>query len=279
MIKKKLSVYRYHDYRRYFADLITANSESGITLRKLSSLLEISPSYLSQVISGKKDFSADILLKFKKVIRLDKNEMKHLSELLNLSRSDEQKLKLEVFDKIMKDKKYKKENPNEHEAYSYLSQWYFVALKEYFMIHKEVPSYDRLKDEFYFKLKNSEIKKALKFLIGENFIEVDKNSNVTVKKDQVDCYSDIYRLSLSHFHKQMFNLAIESIHLVDRSERLILGNTIGISDASHDKVKAVIQKAHEEIRQIEIDDIKTSKNRVYQISLVTFPLMKKRGLK
>lgn len=277
MIKNKLSVYRYHDYRRYFEDLIKTNSANGLTLRKFSKMLSISPSYLSQVISGKKDFSADILSQFKKILKLDKYEMKHLAELLSLSRSENQKQKIEVFNKIIKDKKYQKNNHEEHEAYSYLGHWYFVALKEYLALHQEISSFADVKNQFIFKLKASEIKKALNFLIKENFIEISNTSKVKILKEQVECYNDVYRLSLSSFHAQMFNLAIESIHLVNRDERFILGNTIGVSTGGFLKIKEILQKAHEEIRQVEIND--TNKDQIYHVGLAAFPLTRKRGSK
>jgi len=277
MIKNKLSVYRYHDYRRYFEDMIKTNSADGLTLRKFSKMLNISPSYLSQVIRGKKDFSPDILSQFKKTIKLDKHEMKHLAELLSLSRSENQKQKIEVYNEIIKDKKYQKNNPDEHAVYSYLGHWFFVALKEYFALCKEVTSYAEIKKHFIFKLKDSEIKKALKFLINEKFIAVDKNSKVTILKEQVDCYNDIYRLSLASFHKQMFNLAIESIHLVDRDERLILGNTIGVSKEGFLKIRQIIQNAHEAVRQIEIEDQNKDQDQVYHVGLAVFPITQKRG--
>ncbi|MEK6628968.1 MAG: TIGR02147 family protein [Bdellovibrionota bacterium] len=274
MVKKKLSVYRYHDYKRYFEDLIKLNGVNGLTLRKLALMLEISPSYLSQVISGKKDFSADILKKFRKVLRIDKYEMQHLTELLSLSRSENQKEKIAIFDKIIKDKKYQKNNPEELEAYSYLSHWYFVALKEYFTFNPKISSYSDIRNSFAHKIKDSEIKKAINFLVKEKFIEISEDSQVKILKEQVDCYSDIYRLSLSSFHKQMFNLAIESIYLTVRENRLILGNTVSLSEGGFKKVKDIIQKAHEEIADIEKQE--AGKSQVYHIGLAAFPLTKKR---
>lgn len=271
MRKGKISVYRYHDYRKFFEDWMSTN---GLTLRQFAKVLDISPSYLSQVISGKKEFSADTLSGFKKVFKLDKYEYKHLAELLSLSRSESHHQKIEIFNKIIKDKKYQKNNPNEMEAFSYLSHWYFVALKEYFSINSDINHFDNLKDNFIFKIKNSEIKKALLFLTKENFIEIDqKNSKVKLLKDQIDCYSDIYRLSLGQFHSQMFTLAIEAINVVPREERLILGNTVGLSAVSYEKVKELINKLHEDIKQIETQD--QSKERVFHIGLSAFPLTKK----
>lgn len=272
MRKGKISVYRYHDYRKFFEDWMSTN---GLTLRQFAKVLDISPSYLSLVISGKKEFSADALSGFKKVFKLDKYEYKHLSELLSLSRSESHHQKIEIFNKIIKDKKYQKNNPNEMEAFSYLSHWYFVALKEYFSINSDIGHFSNLKDNFIFKIKNSEIKKALLFLTKENFIEIDqKNSKVKLLKDQVDCYSDIYRLSLGQFHAQMFTLAIEAINIVPREERLILGNTVGLSAVSYEKVKELINKLHEDIKKIETQD--QSKDRVFHIGLSAFPLTKKR---
>lgn len=276
MIKNKISVYRYHDYRRYFSDVIKANKAQGLTLRKFAQLLKISPAYLSQVISGKKDFSTDLLSKFKTSLRLDKNEMSHLIELLSLSRSENQKEKIDIFNKIVKDKKYQNSNPDELEAYSYLSHWYFVALKEYLaIVGNDLKSYQQIKSDFIYKIKDSEIKKAIKFLVEENFIEFDADGNLKVIKSQVDCYSDIYRLSLSHFHKQMFNLAIEAIHFTARDKRLILGNTVSLSKEGFKKVNEIIETAHHKIAEIEQQD--KNKANVYHVGLAFFPLTNRVG--
>lgn len=276
MIKNKLSVYRYHDYRRYFEDLLRINISSGLTLRKLAHDLKISPSYLSQVISGKKDFSADIIKNFKKVLRLDKNEMQHLLELLSFSRSENQKQKIEIYDKIVKDKKYQKNNPNESEVYSYLSHWYFVAIKEFLSIESNVNNVNALKENFIYKIKSSEVRRAIKFLVNEKFIQINEDSTITILKQQVDCYSDVYRLSLSSFHKQMFNLAIEAIHLTARDERLILGNTVSLSEEGCVKVKEVIENAHRQIAEIEKND--RNKSVVYHAGLAFFPITKRRKI-
>lgn len=272
MKKTKLSVYRYHDYHRFFSDWMKANQ---LSLRQFSKQLKISPAYLSQVLSGKKEFSTKLMQSFKKIFKLDKHEMKHLAELLSLARSESHHQKIQVYNKIIKEKEYLKSNPDELEAYSYLSHWYFVALKEYFSLNPTLNQFSEIRNDFIFKLKNSEIKKALLFLSKEKFIEIDqKTSKIKILKDQVDCYADIFRLSLSQFHAQMFGLAIESINLVAREERLILGNSVSLSEKSFEKVKVMIKKLHDDIRELELTE--TEKERVYHIGLAAFPMTKKK---
>lgn len=271
MKKEKISVYRYHDYRSFISDWMKMNN---ISLRQLATKLGISAPYLSQVLGGKKEFSAELFMKFKKYFRLDKYEMKHLLDLLNLSRSDGHQQRVQVYNKILKDKSYSKLNTSEQEAFSYLSHWYFVALKEYFSTTKKLQSFSDIKDNFLFKIKTSEIKRALLFLTKEKFIEIDPvDSSIKALKEQVDCYSNVYRLSLGQFHAQMFGLAIESIEKVNREERLILGNSICVSEDSFKKIKEKLQKIHEEIRELEAAE--KNRERVYHIGLAAFPLTRK----
>ena len=87
MKKTKISTYRYHDYRKYLHDWMQANS---VSLRQLSVLIGLSPSYLSQILNNKKELGADpqTLSNVKKVFRLDKDELKHFKDLINLSKSN-----------------------------------------------------------------------------------------------------------------------------------------------------------------------------------------------
>lgn len=271
MKKVKISVYRYHDYRSFIIDWMKVQN---ISLRQLAQKLDISASYLSQVLGGKKEFSVELFVKFKKYFKLDKDEMKHLLDLLNLSRSNGHQQRVQVYNKILKDKAYTKINTSEQEAFSYLSQWYFVALKEYFSKTTQLQSFSEIKENFLFKIKTSEIKRALLFLTKEKFIEINPvDSSIKILKEQVDCYSNIYRLSLGQFHAQMFGLAVESIEKVNRDERLLLGNSICVSEDSFNKIKQKLQDIHNEIRELEAKE--TNKERVYHVGLVAFPLTKK----
>lgn len=273
MKKTKISTYRYHDYRKYLHDWMQANS---VSLRQLSILIDLSPSYLSQILNNKKELGADpqTLSNVKKVFRLDKDELKHFKDLINLSKSESHPKKIEVYNKIIKDSKYKNINTNEAETYSYLNHWFYVALKEYFSVEKKKLDFKKIKDDFIFNLKYSDIKKAVSFLSKSGFVEIEKGTdNILAKPIHVQCYSDVYRLSLGAFHSQMFKLAIEAIEKVERNERLILGNTVCLSDESFEKVKLMIENLQTEIQKLEEAD--TKKSKVYHIGQAAFPLTKR----
>lgn len=273
MKKTKISTYRYHDYRKYLNDWMQANS---VSLRQLSVLIDLSPSYLSQILNNKKELGTDpqTLSKVKKVFRLDKDELKHFKDLIHLSKSESHPKKIEVYNKIIRDSKYKSINSSEAETYSYLNHWFYVALKEYFSIEKKKLDLKKIKGDFIFNLKYSDIKKAVGFLSKSGFVEVEKGTDyILAKPIHVQCYSDIYRLSLGAFHSQMFKLAIESIEKVNRNERLILGNTVCLSDESFEKVKQMIENLQIEIQKIEEAD--TKKTKVYHIGQAAFPLTKR----
>lgn len=272
MKKVKISPFRYHDYRRYINDWMQANK---ISLRQLSSIVQVKPSYLSRVLNNKQELSLDEkkLGLFKLVFKLDKNELKHFKELVELSRSESHSKKIEIYNQILKDENYANANTNEAETYSYLNHWYYVALKEYFELENTPVDFKKIKNDFIFSLKFVEIKNAIIFLKKSGLVEINKNGSVKVKNSQIECYSDIYRLSLGAFHRQMFQLAIESIDKVERENRLILGNTVGLSEESFKKVKIMIENLHEEIQKLEKNEKK--KTKIYHFGMAAFPLTKK----
>ena len=82
-----------------------------------------------------------------------------------------------------------------------------------------------------------------------------------------------YKLSLSTFHSQMLQKAVESIHKVSSEKRYILGHTMCLNESNFEKARLILQNALLEITQLNQNSIQ--ENDVYHFGFIGFPLTSK----
>jgi uncharacterized protein (TIGR02147 family) len=228
---------------------------------------------MPMVLSGKRNLSITSLTAMKKSLKLKADEVSYLKYMIPLNDSDSREEKLELLKKMQKFQKYSGENAKELEAYQYLTKWHYVALHEMIMLDDFKNDPEWIQEKLNFAVSPKEIIDGLDFLTKHQFIEKSTAGKYQVKDKMVDCFEGIYRLSLSEFYKQVYNLATEAIDNVPRDERLLLGYTISVSNEAFDKISEVLNEALKKVREIEKND--THKDRVYQVLLNAFPLTKK----
>jgi len=122
------------------------------------------------------------------------------------------------------------------------------------------------------KLSVQEVEQALEFLKTNDFVVQNPNGSWSQVTPHLDCTEGIFKVSLAEFHKQMLNLAHESIHTVERERRLIMGQTMAISKADFVKIKEIIQNAVKNIN--DVNQSAVEKEEVYHIEIAAFPLSK-----
>ena len=119
-------------------------------------------------------------------------------------------------------------------------------------------------------IKAEEIKKILKFL--------KENRMLGEERGHLDCSEGIYKLSLSKFHKEMFQVSGDSIESIPREERQILGFTKSLNKKNQDKAKAIIANALRELEALSDKDQGTDDEKeLYHFHLVNIPLTGGRG--
>lgn len=271
----KPNVFKYHDYRAFLKDVIAylQVGQPELSMRMISQKSEFAVGYLPMILSGKRNLSLSALAKLKKTLKLKTDEVSYLKHMIAFNDSDSREEKLDLLKKMQKFQKYSGGNVKELEAYKYLTKWHYVALREMIALDHFKNDVEWIQEQLQFSVSTKEIHEGLEFLLKHEFIAKDTKGVFQAKEKMLDCFDGIFRLSLSEFYKQIFGLAVEAIDNVPRSERLLLGHTFAVSDASFAKISQVLEEALHKAREIEIND--KQKDRVYQVSFNAFPLTKK----
>lgn len=268
---EKPDVFNYHDYRRYLKDWFAYAKETfGLSLRQTATDSGLSVSYLSMVLAGDRNLSGRALEKFLPVLELTAPRVSYFKLLQTIGDSESHAERIEALDKLQKQSGYKKLNPKELEVYRYLSHWYYVAIRE--MV--ELPQFrldpNWIQTHLNYPVPLNEINEALKFLKEYNFIEELPENKARLAEKRVDCFEGIYKIALSNFYKEMFQLASQSIEKTPRTKRNLGFETMAISAEDFDELKQILDDARKKVEAL--GTRVKNPDSIYHVSFAAFPI-------
>lgn len=268
---EKPDVFNYHDYRRFLKDWFAFAKETfGISLRQTATDSGLSVSYLSMVLAGNRNLSGRALEKFLPILELSFPRITYFKLLQTIGDSESHAERIEALDKLQKQSGYKKMNPKELEVYRYLSHWYYVAIREMVELPQFRLDANWIQDRLNYPVPLSEINEALKFLKEFNFIEELPGNKARLAEKRVDCFEGIYKIALSNFYKEMFQLASQSIEKTPRAKRNLSFETMAISSENFDELKQILDDARKKVEALGAR-VK-SPDSIYHVSFAAFPI-------
>lgn len=273
-MSKRPIIYRYFEFDEFLRDWFDflKSGQSLFSLRELAKKAKISTGYLPMVLSGKRKLTNNMLNKIIPHLELTTEEEIHFELLVQLKNAENQEAKMRYLSLMEQNSNYKKYNKHESETYRYLTHWYYVAIREMTALQdfQDDPQWisKKLKD----KVSKEEIVKALKFLIDKRFIIKGKDGKYLPPDKNIECYGGVFKLALTEFHKEMFEMGVKSISNTHRDNRNIKGHTFAIPKDKIANAKKIIDDAEEAL--IELGNQEESGSVVMQGQLAIFPLTK-----
>lgn len=259
----KPDVYRYRQSHVYLADLIQWYKEQGQSMRSLAKRLNVSPALLSLITKGKRPLTEENVDIWAPIFKWNAQEVSWLKQLVLLEHSSVAEKETAV-ENLVRFKTYNENSPEEVLTFKYLKKWWNVAIREM----SELPDFNEdekwIQEKLLFNVSVTEIRKALRFL--------NKHKLLAKYGDfrRLNCQGDIYKLSLSTFHNQMLDKAVESIYKVSSDDRYILGQTISINESNFPAARKILEEALEKI--VKLGEEETQPTDVYHFSFLGFPL-------
>ena len=271
----KPNIQNYHDYLEFLKDWTEylKDQGSGFSLRKIAKEAGIASGYLPMCFSRKRKLSAVFFEKIKPFLKLTTKEKRILDLLRIIAESANPKERVKALTDLQKLKDYKENHHSELEAHQYLSRWYYVAIRELV----NLPDFNNepawIQERLRGRISQKEIRDAMQFLIKYGFILMTASGKFKVVEKQLSCHEGVFKISLGEFHRQMLDIAKNSIDEVSREERVLLGHTVALTAEQYEKIQAILRDA---INKIEaVDNTSLSESEVYQIEVAAFPLTKK----
>lgn len=252
-MSKKLSIYSYLDYKVYILDIFQNSKNNGRgMLGKLAKFLDVHSSYVSQVINGQKEFSAEQAILVSSFLNLFNRDKDYFLELIYYARSGNPELKkhhLESLAKIqaealqVKSRVGKAKELSEEQKIIYYSDWVFMAV----WLSTSIKEMNDNKSIATLLNQSSEkVAKALEFLIEAGLCEYEKNElKMKVKKTHLTSDS----LMIKNHHLNWRLKSIDASKSLPNSE-LMFTAPISVSHTDFAKIKELILTLIEEISLI-----------------------------
>ena len=267
-------IFRYHDYRKFMSDWFTLSKsrQADFSLRSLAKKAQLSCAYLPLVLAGARSLSAKALEKLVPFLGLKTREAQYLNMLRLLSEGETQEARLAAFEQIKKIGSYQQLNPKEIEAYQYLNDWCFVAIREMAAVKGFKADAKWIHARLRGQVTLTQVKNALEFLIQNRFLTVHSDGRVTQKEKDIECVGGVYRLALGRFHSEMLRVSSDVMASSKADERAITGYTMAFPSDKFPEVRKILEEAASRIEALGKQNLPA--DTVYHTTLMAVPLTK-----
>lgn len=269
----KPNIFTFHDPIQFLNDWIgyLKKTKSLYNINFLAKKSGLSVSNISMILNKQRPLTEKSFQKLISFLFLTNEEKNYLNHLRIIDQSAEQDVRIESLNQVIKLAKSKSITSNDLKIFEYLTSWYKVAIFEIVNLSDFKLDAIWIQQRLIKRISIGEIEAAIKFLQDYKFIGQDDTGKWIQLKQDMDCRGGIYKLSLSEFHRQIFDLAHASINNVNREERLIMGQTMALSAEDFEEIKNIINNAISNINSANKNN--SNKSSVYHIEIAAFPMI------
>lgn len=274
-ISHRPDVFDYHDYRTFLSDMFAylKDHQPGFSVRHLARQVGVSSGYFNMVIKEGSPLSPRVLAQLGSPLGLNQEELNywaHLAALIDAKTLEAQRL---AFRKLSRFGLYKSRHHEAILAHQYFSNWYFVAIRELANRSDFKPDAKWINEHLVKRVPLSEIRSALDFLMRYELIVSNNEGGYSASASRLECEGAIYRMALTEFYKQTYQMCIESIYEIPREERHLASHTVALSADGFAKLQKIIQNSIDQLQELSVtEDQKDPDKRVYHVSLAAIPL-------
>lgn len=268
-------VMNYLNYRDFLKDFY--NSKKGLnkdySYRVFTNRAGVgSPSHLKMIIDGERNLTDKTVPKYLKAIGFTrKKDMQYFDLLVKYNQSKDHEQKIQYFEGLMAEKKKKGLTPLGLHQFSFLSQWYYVAI--YVMIDMAgfKNDLDWIASRLRKKVAPRQIEQALSDLLALGLIKKVGSSYVQVD-GALTVPDELHSMAIPKYHDSMINLSLQALVELDPSEREFNGVTFSFKKNDLEKIKEKIRAFRKEMN--ELTSSEDGADEVYQMNIQLFPLTK-----
>jgi len=280
--KSVLNIYGYTNYRSYLRDFYELKKKGprGYSYRNFAKSAGFSsPNIMKLIIEGKRNLSHESISKVIQALSLTGPMGEYFTALVLMNQAPTDAEKEAHFTTLQRLIPHGKKRDLNAEGLKYLSHWLHPTLREMaqFPDFKDDPYW--IARRLFFPVSIGEIGQALQFLIDEGFIE--KTTDGFKTGDHMVLSSDEVRsLAIRNYHRQMLELARQSLETLPMESREFGALTLNIPEAAlpelKSKLKAIRKELHEwSLQALEARTQDSASEAVTQVNFQMFPLSRR----
>ena len=266
-------IVEYQNYHAFLSDFYEERKRtSAFSWREFAKIAGfVSPSYLKDVCAGKTNLSKVTMGRVAAAIGLAGYEVTYFEAMVqfgNAKTDDAKKKFLEQMHSIAVDHKVR---VVDKDAFEYYDTWKNPVVRELApMMPGAMPG--EIAEMCTQEVSALEVRKSLAFLERAGFLkQVGENVYVQTEKS-VEGSKEGLPLAIRSMHREMGNLAVDSLDRFTSAERNVTGVTMGIDRETYERIVHELDECRKRITAMaeECSNIK----QVYRLNLQFFPLSK-----
>ena len=267
------AIVEYQDYHAFLSDYYEERKRtSAFSWREFAKIAGfVSPSYLKDVCCGKTNLSKVTMGRVAAAVGLAGYEETYFEAMVqfgNAKTDDAKKKFLEQMNSIAFDHKVR---VVDKDAFEYYDSWKNPVVRELApLMPGAMPG--EIAKMCTQEISALEVRKSLAFLERAGFLkQIGENVYVQTEKS-VEGSKEGLPLAIRSMHREMGNLAVDSLDRFTADVRNVMGITMGINRETYDRIVHELEECRKKITAIaeECCDIR----QVYRLNLQLFPLSK-----
>ncbi|MGE3760438.1 MAG: TIGR02147 family protein [Pseudobdellovibrionaceae bacterium] len=234
------------------------------------------PSFVSQVLKGKRRLKIELAKKFAGSLKLTGPAKKYFEVLVLLKNSkemDEKKIYLEILESLRPENTYPSRSLN-IEDFRLIADWHHIAFMEMLGLKDFQNHPEWVFERLGRSVSIPDIKKAIQRLHKLKLIQISSDGKITrTKQAALILENNLPSEAVRYFHKQMLEKVVTVIETQLPSERDLRGTTLSFEMKDYERVQAIIKKAHQDINNLSANG---QGEEIMHFSTQFFKLTKKR---
>ena len=263
----------YTDYRIFLADYYEDQKKRfpAFSYRYFCRKAGIkSPIYYKDIVAGKRNLTDATITAFIKGLALSPSDARYFTALVHFTQSRSPQDKQSILEQMRSLRRKIKQEAIPLDYYEYYARWYIPVIRELATTRSWKNDFGRLAGMVRPRIKKTEAKESVEFLVKKGFLEIDGDGNYRQSNPAITSGSEVKSLGIRSFNKKMALFGYEAISSLPPSRRDIRTVTIGLSRESYSLVKEEIRDFVNRVIRIVDDDEKS--DTVYNLGIQLFPL-------
>jgi uncharacterized protein (TIGR02147 family) len=272
------SLFEYTDYRKFLADFYEWKKSTQAHFSHRSFLRKArinSPSFLKEVINGKKNLSASGIRAFSRALDLEKREADYFKNLVLYNQAKDASSKQRIFLKLSAFSADTSSYVLKKEQFEYFSHWYNVAIREYIHAHRFSGDYRAMVGAITPKITLAQSHGAVKLLMKLGLIRQEASGVYSAADAIVTFDPEVENLSAHTVHKSMQAISARALDTVPRERRYFRTVIGSFSEDAFHKIRIELDTARKRI--LDIIGADNGERKVFHVGMQLYPLEKKMG--
>lgn len=268
-------IYSYNDPVKFLAAEMKRLKiqDKNFSLREWSRRLGYqNPSYLSDVLKGRRKLTLAFSILLARSLELDEKETRFLEvmTLVHRSKNLSEKRQLMRLLNSLRPKELKNSTDLTTEQFALIADWYNWALAEMPRLKDFKTDVNYIAKKLGNQIPKESIEESIDILVRNKILTRTADGELKRSSEGPDFLDpEITKLAAREYHKQMARKAIEALENKKSEDLDFQGSTFCIKKSDVIKLREIIRDFHQKILELGVED---DGDEIYQIHTQLFPL-------